>query len=322
MKTKTAMLGTKVTQWAKRQAALKKFGFELGVVALACLGLANVANANGPSYTSIDYPNGVFTLAVDINSIGQIVGRYTDQAGVTHGFLLSGGTFTSISFPGASFTRAIGINVSGDIVGDFTGQDEKGSHGYLLRGGVFTTIDYPNAAETLAIGINSAGDVAGYYRDRKDVWHGFVLQSGTFTTIDFPRAKYTEAWGINDVGQVAGRYAEPDGTFHLYKLSNGGFVSYDFPGAVQTAQGGYSHKGGLNNLGDIVNNYASASPFQNLNNPNTYGNIHGLVLSGNTFTSIDFPNAVQTLGLGINDGGFVVGAYRDGTGVHGFLRTP
>jgi uncharacterized membrane protein len=172
------------------------------------------------------------------------------------------------------------------------------------------------------VGINHTGDIAGYFRDAKDKWHGFVLRAGAFTTIDYPRAKYTEAWRINDSGQVAGRYAGADGNYHLYRLTNGQFESFDVPGAVQTAPAGYSHVGGLNNFGDIVNAYASGSPFNNLSNPNVFGNVHGVLLSGGTFTAIDPPGAVETIAFDINDGGQIVGVYADATGVHGFLRRP
>jgi hypothetical protein len=130
-----------LAQSVTRRAALKKFGFGLAGMALTCFALANQLNAGTPTFTRIDFPASVFTLAAGINSSGDIVGRYADAAGVNHGFLLSGGTFTSLDIPGAEFTRPVCINDYGDIVGHYdllgTGKD----HGFLLRGGVYTTID-------------------------------------------------------------------------------------------------------------------------------------------------------------------------------------
>jgi len=311
-----------MAQSVTRRAALKKFGVGLAGMALACFGLINQMIAGTPTFTTVDFPGAVITLAAGINSAGDIVGRYIDAAGVHHGFLLSGGIFTSLNITGAELTRPVGINDQGDIVGHYNLSGEGKDHGFLLRGGVFTTIDLPGAEETVAGSINSNGDIAGYYRDGKR-WHGFVLRDGVFTTIDYPGAKYTQVWRINDSGQIAGRYEGPNGGFHLYRLTNGQFESFDFPGAVETAPGAYSHLGGLNNLGDIVSAYASGSPFQNLGNPNTYGNVHGLLLSEGVFASIDFPGAVQTIAIGVNDAGQIVGAYADPTGrIHGYLRTP
>ena len=41
--------------------------------------------SNG-TYTSIDYPNATYTSANGINDLGEIVGRWDDATGHTHGF--------------------------------------------------------------------------------------------------------------------------------------------------------------------------------------------------------------------------------------------
>ncbi len=306
-----------------RQAP-KRFGARLTGLTLACLGLTCL---QAQTYTTIDFPGSVATLAVDINDLGQIVGRYIDSAGVNYGYLLNNGVFTSITFPGAAFTRAIGINLNGDIVGSYYTPSELKSvfeHGFLLHGGVFTAINFPNAVVTVAIGINTSGDIAGYYVDNTtDTRHGFILHAGTYTAIDYPGASYTEAWKINDSGQIAGRYVGADGNYHVYVFSNGTFASFDYPGALQTAPQGYSHAGGLNNLGDLTTDYASGAPFKDLLSPKDAGNVHGFIFSGGVFTSFDFPAANVTLPFGINDYRQVVGVYADVNEVaHGFLRTP
>ena len=219
-------------------------------------------------------------------------------------------------------TRPVAINDHGDIVGHYDLLGEGKDHGFLLRGGVYTFIDFPGAVETVAGSINNRGEIAGYYRDTKDRWHGFVLVGSTFATIDYPKAKNTQVWRMNDSGQIAGRYAGGDGTYHLFRLTNGQFETFDFPGGVETAPGAYSHMGGLNNNGDLVTAYASASPYQNLDNSNVYGNVHGMLMSGGVFTSFDPPGAVETIAIGVNDLDQIVGAYRDSTGIHGFLLNP
>jgi probable HAF family extracellular repeat protein len=311
-----------LAQSVTRRAALKRFGLGLAGVALACFNLANVALAEDATFTTIDYPDAVATLAVGINDSGQIVGRYVDSAGIFHGYLLSDGNFTPIELPGASATRPLGINLDGDIVGHYVSQGQQ-ERGFLLRDGMFTTIHFPNAAHTVAVGINDSGAISGYYVDAKKKTHGFVLDAETFTGIDFPGANYTEAWRVNNSGQIAGRYLGVDGNFHLYRLQNGNFESFNCPGAVETAPSGYSHVGGLNNLGDIVSAYASGRPYANLSNHNVFGNVHGLLLSEGVFTSIDPPAAIETVASGINDSRQVVGVYTDATGRwHGYLWTP
>ncbi len=295
----------------------------LAGMALACFGLVSKAVAASPTYTTIDYPGPVATLAADINDSGQIVGEYTSTTlNKRQGFLLNKGTFTSITFPGASFTRAIGINRYGDIVGDYSldGSGSSNEHGYLLRGGVFTSIIFPNADATIAQGINANGDIVGTYRDKLGK-HGFLLRAGTFTSIDFPSADtYTEGWKINDRGLIAGRYEGGDSKYHAYTLSNGIFISLpDVPGAAQTAPGNFSDAGGLNNIGDIASNYCSSEPCS----LGAAGDLHGFLLSGGVYAAIDFPGAASTVAFGVNASGVVVGLYVDASGrFHGYLRTP
>jgi uncharacterized membrane protein len=310
-----------LAQSVTRRAALKKFGAGVAGMALACFGPVNRAQASAPTFTTLDYPAAGATLAVDINGSGQIVGRFVDGSGI-HGWLLSAGNFTAIDLPGALASRPRGINLVGDIVGHYVSQGEQ-EHGFLLRQGVFTTIDFPGADHTIASGINDHGDVAGYYVDGKDRTHGFILVAGRFTAIDYPDSIFTEAWKVNNSGQVAGRYLGKDGNHHLYRLTNGSFESFDYPGAVETAPAAYSHAGGLNNLGDIVNTYASGTPYGNLANHNVYGNVHGLLMSGGAFASIDPPGALETVACGVNDSRQVVGVFTDANGRwHGYLLTP
>jgi probable HAF family extracellular repeat protein len=49
------------------------------------------------NFSSVDFPGAASTSAVAINSYGDIVGSYA-IAGVTHGFVLSGGKFKTIDF--------------------------------------------------------------------------------------------------------------------------------------------------------------------------------------------------------------------------------
>ena len=69
---------------------------------------------------------------------------------------------------------------------------------------------------------------------------------------------------------------------------------------------------GINNLDQIVGVYVDAN-----------GGEHGFLLSGGTFTTIDFPNSVTTNAWGINNRGQIVGLYVNANGsTDGFLATP
>src|SRR5215216_699334 len=75
------------------------------------------------TFTTIDVPGSISTVAYGINTAGQIVGSFRD-AGLpgfpNRGFLKDGTTFITIDVPGAEWTEAHGINIAGQIVGTFS----------------------------------------------------------------------------------------------------------------------------------------------------------------------------------------------------------
>jgi len=92
-------------------------GFRIGFACVIVFGVAS--QSRGDILTPIDVPGSTETVAVGINSNGEIAGRYT-SGGVQHGFLLSGGAFSTIDYSGATDTTAVGINAGRDIVGAHT----------------------------------------------------------------------------------------------------------------------------------------------------------------------------------------------------------
>ncbi len=302
--------------WRKWSVCLFALSLALGIIAKG--------RAKGPTFTTIDFPGAVVSLGTDINDSGQITGEYTfTDLRHRQGFLLSNGVFTSITFPGAGFTRAVGINRFGDIVGDFDinelGNGNGGDFGYLLRGGVFTQVIFPNSDSTIPAGINASGDIVGWYLDKVGM-HGFLLSGGVYTSIDFPgAAAFTQAWKINDTGEIVGRYeGANDNKRHMFVLSNGSFTPVpDVPGAFETA---VVEDGGLNSAGHIVSQYSSSRGCALFT---SVGCIHGFLLSGGVYTTIDPPGATGTLALGVNTSDQIVGGFEDTSGkFHAFLRTP
>src|SRR6266511_1261655 len=93
----------------------------------------STAHAASYTFTPLDVPSSITTVAGGINTAGQIVGRFRDAtAGIGHGFLTDGTTFTTIDVPGATETLAYGINTAGQIVGFFNAA--TGTHGFLTDG--------------------------------------------------------------------------------------------------------------------------------------------------------------------------------------------
>src|SRR5260370_17366318 len=94
-------------------------------------------------YTQLDYPGAKgITVALGINSSGEIVGMYGDPVtGNADGYLLSGSTYTSIVVPGAVHTYTEGINKYGVVAGYYF--DTSGnSHGFTWNNSSLTTLNY------------------------------------------------------------------------------------------------------------------------------------------------------------------------------------
>jgi uncharacterized membrane protein len=224
-------------------------------------------------FTTIQYPDAVFTVAAGLNDRGDIVGHYSLASAPTvrHGYLLRNGAFTSFDPPDSKRTNVLGINNRGDITGRFLGTDGK-THGFLLSDGVFTTIDYPGSIETNLWKINRRGQIVGAFRTPDGLSHLFVYRDGDFTAIDLPGiVDITEDNGsINSRGDIVGVYCDkapcalaPTGN-HGFLLRDGELTTIDVPGSPATVAFG------INKHRDIVGGYYDAN-----------GQItHGFLLNG------------------------------------------
>jgi probable HAF family extracellular repeat protein len=281
------------------------------IIAIVLVGVTVIPTirADSLTFSTIDPPGSMGTLALDINASGNIVGNYLTADGKAHGFLLSKGTFTTIDVPGAGLlSEANGINDAGEIVGIWGLLTEE--HGYVLNKGTFTTTDFPGAVLTFFANIDNRGDVVGGYLDSAGIEHGLLFSDGILTTIDFPDAvSFTTASDINSAGQIVGNYDDASGNRHGFLLNDGEFTLIDFPDASST------EVFGINASGEIVGRYA-------LDGQDPFFAGHGFLLKQGVFTTIDFPGATSTAAARINAHGEVVGQYMDVNGiVHGFVTS-
>ena len=273
------------------------------------------------TYQPIDHPNAKSTSASGINARGDVVGSFTDQANITHGFLLRGEDFVTIDYPGATATQARGINFQGDIVGTHQGANlnTPGSggdiHGFLLRAraSLPEPIDYLGHMNTIAQRITATGQILGCYHDQNMMgsMHGILVSDGNQVALDGTESGLNVPASMSNGGTPNGRlitglYTDTTGT-HGYVINEGNFTSFDFPGAVGTAAWD------INPSGAIVGAYTSADTL-----------MHGFLATGGQFFSIDYPEkgVKKTQAFGINPQGNVVGSYVDAVGAtHGFLLT-
>jgi len=86
------------------------------------------------------------------------------------------------------------------------------------------------------------------------------------------------------------------------------YTTIEDPNSSTSVLGDATTANGINDSGQIVGNYYDSST------------IHGFLVSGGTYTTIDFPGAVAGSANAINDSGQIVGDYGDGAGgEHGYL---
>jgi uncharacterized membrane protein len=199
-----------------------------------------------------------YSEAFKSNDRGDVVGSFLDDAGFSHGFLLSKkGVLTTLDFPGASDTAAYGINESGTVVGAWDLLDSGGNllaeHGFTWNNGSFSEVDFPGSGDTFVGGNNARGDFVGEYDSgpTATVGHGFVFSKGQFTTFDVPvaGAQLTQLDAINANGQILGVYIDAGGNEHGFLLVGATFTSFDYPGATLTSAWG------INSSGQIVGNH-------------------------------------------------------------------
>ena len=268
--------------------------------------LAPAQAAGTFAFTTIDVPGAALTNAQGINHQGDVVGAYTDVAGVQHGFVLTGGRYRTIDFPGARSTFARGLNDAGDVVGTYVRTVEATTvpaHGFLLtrRGGLLA-VDYPGHANTIPQRILNDGTILGCYHDTDTMgtMHGMMFQRG-FSAIDMGMSMHNGA--TPDSEYIVGLFMDRDGRNKAYVMEHDKMTAIEVPGAVAT--NGWD----VNASRVLVGTYTDAA-----------GVTHGFEYDGGAFTRVDAPDAVQTRIFGINDRGDVVGNFVDRTGrTHGFV---
>ena len=276
----------------------------LGLVALVTTGAARVRSL---AFTTIDFPGAISTNAQGINAHGEIVGGYTDTAGRSHGYVLSGGQFQSIDVPNARATLARGIGPGGDIVGSYVAQVETTNvpaHGFLLNSrGEFSAVDFPGHINTIPQRLLPDGTILGCYHDTDTMgtMHGMARSRHGWEAISEGMSMHNGA--TPDGKLIVGLFTDMDNRQKGYFIDRGQFIPFEVPGATLTAAWD------INPAGVTVGVYRDAA-----------GKFHGFIYDGQAFLSVDVPGAAATRVFGINAHGDMVGAYVDGNGrTHGFL---
>lgn len=266
------------------------------------------ANSGGNPRAFLRYRNGSFappidvpvpntgTVARGVDSARDMVGKWFDTGGGTHGFFMSAkGEFLLFDVPFAhaiaGTTIANSLSNNGVIVGEYTA---------------------PTSISICPVPVPFA--------------HGFVRDAdGSFTAIDVPGAVATSARGVDDSGNIVGVYVtipastttcSPSAVVNAHGFvrdAHGDYTTFDFPDATNTLLARISDSG------DITGWYTDAVVTIQILSDNTPVSVSSFVWFQNgTLTSLDipYPNASTR---GINPRANVVGVYTDAQGDHAFL---
>jgi hypothetical protein len=240
----------------------------------------NTAYAVSYTYYTIDTPGFLSTNVWGLNDSSQMVGNYSYDTTVYHGFYPTGvgGSFTTFDSSDSSatnaLTRGFSIKNSDAIAGQYYDSTTPSSYYLTSIGG---TEAYTNPLDPLCatynrgFGFNNSEQLTGAYVNGSGE-HGYFLPSYTssnYTTIDYPPG--TLDIRINNLGQIVGSYTANGTTFHSYYLSGlgGPFTTID-PSILDAV---FSEALGLNDHGAIVGCFYDA-----------VGNYHGwLVIWGGRY---------------------------------------
>jgi probable HAF family extracellular repeat protein len=223
------------------------------------------------------------------------------------------------------------------------------------------TLDVPNALGTSAQGINAAGDIVGFFADATGRLHGFLYREGNFTTIDYQdpvthvTADNTDARGINPNGDIVGTHwnngEEAVAAHGYHRTPDGQFMPVHFPGHLNeilqrilpdgTILGCRHDHNTMDSMRGIsisgsetteaTNMFASmtngATPDGQtlvgfyLNMMRTPSRTEAYVFHGADTTTFVIPGSNLTTAWDVNSRGDIVGVFRNGTGVHGYVLT-
>jgi hypothetical protein len=251
-------------------------------------------------FTKANVPGAISTYPRGINTAGVMVGQYYDSAGHYHGYILNGKKLTELDDPEgtAGTTSATGLNPTEPIsvVGFYTRSSDGFQAGFLYKKEKYTNIPAPKAYRSLTPrAINDRGAIVGVYNDSNGQAQPFLLEGKKYTTLNIPGAKFGFATGINNAGWIVLEWSDGNGHWQgsLTKDSGKTYKTINVPGAAD------SFPGGVNTAGDIIFEWHDSS-----------GVAHCALSQKGKYYKFNYPKAVTSYAIGLNDESTVIGGYQ------------
>jgi hypothetical protein len=290
-------------------------------------------SAPAPTFVRFDVPGACTTYSFPctqptaIDSQGTVAGYYFDDTYyASHAFFrLADGTITTFDVPGAPpctiawpslCVTIAAINSGGTIIGSYFTQ---GSFMGFLRDryGNFTKFTVSTSMDTVPTAINSAGEITGYWDVYEKipggeslVAHGFVRNTqGNFTFFDPPNSAGTKATSINSQGEIAGNFGTAEAlSIGFLRSSDGHFTILDPPGMDTLSLISIADSGEIVGAGYNSSDGEQIKSF--IRDPEGNYSTFSVVPAGDT----------QTMPVGLDTDGTLVGYYANHSEFHGFYR--
>ncbi|HKW16372.1 MAG TPA: hypothetical protein VJO35_02570 [Terriglobales bacterium] len=154
------------------------------------------------------------------------------------------------------------------------------------------------------LGINKFSTTVGAFENTDTSTDAFIRYSGGHLNFFAPGAEPTWINARNDAGESVGVEDTVPNPISFLLHGTSGVTSIIHPNAVK---GTFAQ--GLNKWDSVVGYYLDANNMA-----------HGFKQwSNGSFDDVNYPNALQTIPMGINDSGAIAGSYVDSLGTHGFI---
>lgn len=144
-----------------------------------------------------------YSIAIDINDAGQVVGHYADDYLRTHAYLYENGGMQDIGTLGGRWSLASAINDHGAVVGT-SEIAVGGDHGFMWANGVMTDLASPENKANSATDINNAGDIIGTDGGAAVIWRDGTMYSVRDYLVPGSGFAIEAVSKINDRGHILG----------------------------------------------------------------------------------------------------------------------